>query len=197
MLSFTNLLLSLSFSQSLASCYPGILDLEQEMAMEHHNIHIFGRFLIQQFPCTSYFLLPNHTSFNKFWFTKVIAIHCLNHFLQTDINGWILHCKEMWWKFWWSNIFNYYSTATFIYAVYWSNDTPSQPVLIEIWNASFTAYDLCWIQHLLTLSTNEGTVLNIIFLYNLIWYWFQLLPFLDISWGCNFFFANRYILSYI
>ena len=115
------------------------------------------------------------TSSNKFWFIEVMSLHCLKHFLQTDILDWLLHCKVMWSKFWWCNISNCYTIAacsdTFTYTVYWSNNTPTQPSFLGIWATTFTLHDFCWLQCLNTVSTNQETNLDIISLHNLIFYW--------------------------
>ena len=46
---------------------------------------------------------------------------------------------------------------SFTYTVYWSNNTPTQPSFIGIWNITYTMYDLCWIQCLQAVSTNQET----------------------------------------
>ena len=117
----------------------------------------------------------HYTSSNKFLLTEVMLVHCLQHFFQTDILEWLLHCNVMWCKFWWCNISNCYIIAAcsdpFTYAVYWSENTPTQPSFIGVWTTIFTMYDLYWLQCLHAVSTNQETNLDITLLHNFIWYW--------------------------
>ena len=94
----------------------------------------------------SFTTVEHGTSSNKLWFIEFMSVHCLKHFFQTDILDWLLHCKMMMWcQFWWCNIPDCYTIAAcsdpFTFAVYWSNNTKTQPSFTWIWATTFTMYD--------------------------------------------------------
>ena len=111
------------------------------------SFNIFNELLVFTW---NFITFQQGTSSNKFWFTEIMPVYCLKHLNQTDILDWLIHCKMMWCKFWWCNI-SHCNTIVgcsdlSAYAVYWSNNTPTQPSFIGMWTTTFTMYDLCWLQ---------------------------------------------------